>query len=165
MKAAGAVLAASLLFFLGVLTGAGRREAVPPPTAIPLGVVRAGGAAPAGGPAPASPSSPAPRGPARTTATTAPIPSTTTTVPMAGTVTTAPSDARGTVTTGPATTSTSAGPGQVEQVDNQVDCTPAGRRGKGHRSPCPSTTATTSTRAGPPGAQSTGAGSDGGAGR
>ena len=44
MKAAAAVLGASLLFFLGVLTGVGRREAVPPPTAIPLGVgERSGG--------------------------------------------------------------------------------------------------------------------------
>jgi len=57
VKAAAAVLGASLLFFLGVLTGAGRRESVAPPTAIPLGVV-----SPAGrGGAPATPSR-APRG-------------------------------------------------------------------------------------------------------
>ena len=38
MKVAAAVLGASLLFFLAVLTGAGRREALPPPAAIRLGV-------------------------------------------------------------------------------------------------------------------------------
>ena len=37
MKVAAAVLGASLLFFVGVLTGAGRREPVPPPAGIPLG--------------------------------------------------------------------------------------------------------------------------------
>src|SRR5207248_131114 len=50
VKAAAAVLAGSLLFFVGVLTGAGRREPVPPPRAIPLGVSN-----PAPGTAPATP--------------------------------------------------------------------------------------------------------------
>jgi hypothetical protein len=36
----------------------------------------------------------------------------------------------------------------VEQVDNQVDCAPAGRRGKDHRQPCPSTTTSTGTGSG-----------------
>jgi hypothetical protein len=60
-----------------------------------------------------------------------------------------------TVSTEPSTTSTTAPPGEVQPVDNQVDCAQTGKRGKGHRTPCPSTTATTS-------ATSNGSGSGGG---
>ena len=147
MKAAAAVLGASLLLFLGLVTGAGRREAVPPPTAIPLGVTRPAAGGPSGATSPSSPEPPT--GPARTTPSPTPKPSTTTTVPMAATVTTAttaPTAATG--TTAPAATATTAGPGQVEPVDNQVDCTSTGKRGQGHRAGCPSTTTSTGANAG-----------------
>jgi len=58
MKAAAAVLAASLLFFVGVLAGAGRRAAVPAPGAITLGVVQP--SSPSGAPG-SSPAVTAPR--------------------------------------------------------------------------------------------------------
>ena len=142
MKVAAAVLGASLLFFLGVLTGAGRREALPPPAAIRLGVG-----------APASPSDPSssPQTPASTPGATTPNP------PAAGsdtskvTATTTRTDvtvrpAPGGVTTttpgsgGEGTSTSTTDPGQVEQVGNQVDCRPAGKPGKGKKEPCPSTT-------------------------
>lgn len=148
MKAAAAVLGASLLFFLGVLTGAGRQESVPPPLAIPLGVADSTTSADRStSPSPSSPS--APGGAAATPTTTrsstppassppaaptgAPQPPTGT--PAAAPVTTTPAD--GTAT------STTVRPGQVEEVDNQVDCTPADKKGKGRREPCPSTTTAT----------------------
>jgi hypothetical protein len=164
VKAAAAVLAASLLFFVGVLTGAGRREPVSPPTAIPLGVVSPEAAASDGdGARPGR--SPSPPRPPRTTArmpatgpatpTTASTVTTSTTVttnpnqPEPGETTTTTSQPTGTTiaTTGnPATsttTSSSARSGDVEEVDGEVDCTSA-RRGKGKREPCESTTATSS---------------------
>ena len=142
MKVAAAVLGASLLFFLGVLTGAGRREALPPPAAIRLGV---------GAPAsPADPSS-SPETPASTSPqppVAGSTPSTATTTrsdvsvsPAPGGTTTSPGGS-GNDVTGPSTSATT-DPGQVEQVDNQVDCRPAGKPGKGKREPCPSTTAST----------------------
>jgi hypothetical protein len=164
MKAAAAVLAASLLFFLGVLTGAGRRGAVPPPGTITLGVVQAGSpSAPAGG-GPSSPASPA-RKAAKPPTTTKPASDSTPTTAAnpstaAGTGGSEPAgDGSGitgpagpsgetTTTTAPAepsATSTTAPPGQVQQVDNQVDCAQTGKRGKGHRTPCPSTTTTSAT--------------------
>ena len=135
MKVAAAVLGASLLFFLGVLTGAGRREALPPPAAIRLGV---------GAPAsPADPSTPPQTpGSSSSTATTATTNRTDVTVPPAPGVTT--TSTRGTGGGAPGTsTSTTATSAPVEQVDNQVDCRPAGKPGKGKREPCPSTTAST----------------------
>ena len=141
MKAAAAVLGASLLFFIGVLTGAGRREAVPPPTAIPLGAT--------GGPAVVSPGAPD-SGTKRTTTTTArsggtaPATGTTptsTSGPTPTTVATTGATAT-TATTAASSTTTSTESGQVQQVDNQVDCTSA-RKGKGKREPCPSTTSST----------------------
>lgn len=137
MKTAAAVLGASLLFFLGVLTGVGRREAVPPPTAIPLGAANTPAASDtAGQPAPADPST--------ETTTTAATPSTPAPPSSTGgpggstgaTVTTAASPAP----TAPSTTTTR--PGEVEQVDNQVNCRSEGK-GKGKREPCPSTTTAT----------------------
>ena len=137
MKVAAAVLGASLLFFLGVLTGAGRREALPPPASIRLGVGSPG--------SPADPST-SPETPANTPgATTAKPPATGSTSPAPTATTT-----RSAVTVPPAPTpstgsasSTTAPPGQAEQVDSQVDCRPAGKPGKGKREPCPSTTAST----------------------
>ena len=144
MKVAAAVLGVSLLFFVGVLTGAGRRESVPPPAAIPLGAVNQ----PAGSGA-SGPSSPAgaPNGGAKgtttttgRTGTTAPPVAGTTPTTTTGAPTTAGTSATATTTSSPPTTTES---GQVQQVDNQVDCTPAGKRGKGKREPCPSTTSST----------------------
>jgi hypothetical protein len=111
VKAAAAVLGASLLFFLGVLTGTGRRESIPPPVAIPLGVVDESAS---DGPAPT------PTGPSRPPA------------PVGTTSTTAPA----------ATTSTTARPGEVEEVDAEVDCSRGNGQGKGGREPCPTTTTT-----------------------
>ncbi|MDQ1567020.1 MAG: hypothetical protein QOF96_1900 [Actinomycetota bacterium] len=166
MKVAAAVLGVSLLFFLGVLTGAGRRGSVAPPGTITLGVVQPGSpSAPAGG-GPSSPASPAGKA-GRATTTTKPASASTPTTASnpssaagsggsgpagssdtgsAGTSPTGPSGET-TTATGPAepsSTSTTAPPGQVQPVDNQVDCAQTGKRGKGHRTPCPSTTATTS---------------------
>jgi hypothetical protein len=154
VKAAAAVLVASLVFFAGVLTGAGRREAVPPPAAISLGgpEVPAGRGAPrptspddapggaAKGTATSTATSTAATGPAGTTGSTAPpgAPATATT--------TAPTGAPTSPTTAPATsssTATTGAPGQVEQVDNQVDCRAERRQGKGKREPCPATTTST----------------------
>ena len=150
MKAAAAVLGASLLFFLGVLTGAGRRESIPPPAAIPLGVVDESASdgtgsrspAPDGrqptattpttstagpAPAPAGPSSPSdPSTPAGTPGAPGP-----------------PGSAGTTATTAPtavATTSTTARPGAVEEVDSEVDCSRGNGKAKGGREPCPTTT-------------------------
>ena len=126
MKAAAAVLGASLLFFLGVVTGAGRRESVPPPAAIPLRV--ANPAVPAAeSPSPSEPSG----GPGATSPTPGARPSGSS------------SPSAGTAPPTPATASPTAPPGRVEQVDNQVDCVPAGKKGKGQREPCPSTTTLT----------------------
>ena len=135
MKAAAAVLAGSLLFFVGVLTGAGRREPVPPPRAIPLGVSN-----PAPGTAPATPN----RTAKRPSTTTSKPPTATSPPPSAPQGT--PSSTVGTATTStpePATSSTTAVTGQIEPVDNQVDCAPAGKHARGQRSPCPSTTTAT----------------------
>jgi len=159
VKAAAAVLGASLLFFLGLLTGAGRREAVPPPTSIPLGVLSPTGAGGTPG-APGTPESPSATRPARapqSTSSTGKATTTTTAVPMAATGTTTPTGptassppgvpggAGGTTPNGPAaTTPSTARPGQVEQVDNQVDCSTAGQKGKAHdKEACPSTTEST----------------------
>ena len=131
MKVAAAVLAASLLFFLGVLTGAGRREPVRPPTAIPLGISNpAPGAVGATPDRTAKPSTTTSKPPVVTSPPASAPPGTSST-----TVVTAP-----TGTTGPATSSTTAGTGQIQPVDNQVDCAPAGKHARGQRSPCPSTT-------------------------
>jgi len=146
VKAAAAVLGASLLFFLGVLTGVGRREAVPPPAAIPLGSVnQPGGSGASQPPSPAG----APEGGAKPTTTTA-AGSGGTAPPAAGTTPTSTAGATPTTATPPTTATTSSsggttttGSGQVQQVDNQVDCTSAGKRGKGKREPCPSTTSST----------------------
>ena len=149
MKAAAAVLGASLLFFVGVLTGAGRREAVPPPAAITLGV--GAGSSPAGeppatGPRPSSPSpgatTPAP--PGATSSTTR----TDATTPPASTEPPVPDEppATTTSTTGggsDATATTTATTGRVEQVDGQVDCRSDRKPGKGKREPCPPTTTST----------------------
>ena len=139
MKAAAAVLGASLLFFLGVLTGAGRREAIPPPAAIPLGVGTS--ASPAEGPTP-------PQSTQSTSRATAPAagsnPSTATTATTTRTDATAPPAPANDATS----TSTTGGPGQVEKVDNEVDCRPAGKPGKGKREPCPSTTTSAETPGG-----------------
>jgi hypothetical protein len=151
VKAAAAVLGASLLFFLGVLTGAGRREAVPPPTAIPLGATNQ----PAGSGA-SRPSSGAPEGGTQRTTTTtartgarAPAAGTTPTSTTGATPTTNATTAT-TATINTSSTTTTTESGQVQQVDNQVDCTSAGKRGKGKREPCPSST-TSSTGVAPGG--------------
>lgn len=157
MKAAAAVLGASLLFFLGVLTGIGRRETVPPPTAIPLGVATPAGSSNGAADTPATRSPAPPRTP-RTTARAGASPTTASTVTTTSVTTaptgsgpsgnpaTTPQPTATTATTVEPTTSTTAASGGVEQVDGQVDCAPAGKRGKGQREPCPSTT--TSTAAG-----------------
>lgn len=144
MKAAAAVLGASLLFFLGVLTGVGRREAVPAPTAIPLGAV--------GTPAalePSRPPSPA-EGPARstTTAATGPAPATPSSTGGTTGTTAATAPTATTASTAPPSTTTTR-PGDVEQVDSQVECRSAGK-GKGKREPCPSTTTATGEAPGGP---------------
>ena len=165
MKAAAAVLGASLLFFLGVLTGAGRQEAVPPPVAIPLGVVDSTTGDGSSSSPPSSPS--APGGAARTTVTTRrPTPPAPTT--PAAPPTPSPPEPSGSpgppaetpAATAPATTppdgatpSTTVRPGRVEEVDNQVDCTPADKKGKGRKDSCPSTTATTDPAGGGRGGQ------------
>jgi hypothetical protein len=145
VKAAAAVLGASLLFFLGVLTGVGRREAVPPPAAIPLGALNtpASGTPASTGDAPADGAKPT----TTSTGATAPPATTPTGTPAATT-----GGPGATATTGPvATTAPTASPpaattgtsGGVEQVDGQVDCRSGGRQGKGKREPCPSTTTST----------------------
>jgi len=147
VKTAAAVLGASLLFFLGVLTGIGGRESVPPPPAIRLGVVDTPAASgpftstsPSGGPEDASPRP-------TTTAAKAPPATATPTGPVGPTAPTGVTPTTSTAsTTGPTTTPSSTGttgPGQVQQVDNQVDCRSSGKRGKGQRQPCPSTTSST----------------------
>jgi hypothetical protein len=165
VKAAAAVLGASLLFFFGVLTGLGRREAVAPPTAIPLGVEAPGSAAAGGNGSSGtrSPSPPrSPRSTAGTQATRPATPTTASTVTTSTTVPTSPGEpepGETTTTTQPtATTITTAGEptstttppparsGEVEQVDGEVDCTSAGGRNRGKRQPCASTT--TSSRDG-----------------
>lgn len=167
MKAAAAVLVGSLLFFVGVLTGAGRREAVPAPAAISLGAtgpVHPAGSSPAGVPAPkptaSTPSPSAGRGPTATTApgreagpgstpvTSAPVTSPPAAPGNPATATTAPVASTPGATAPPAATSTSSttGPGNVQQVDNQVDCTRPGK-GRGRRAPCPSTTSSTASTA------------------
>ena len=164
MKAAAAVLGASLLFFVGVLTGVGRRESIPPPAAIPLGVVqsttsdpaapassssggRSAGKSPATRPAPGvPPASVTPTSPSRPSGSPgSSAPAGATSGTTGPTVTTVPSD----VTPAPesSTTTATTGQGQVQPVDNQVDCTSTGRRGKARQQPCPSTT----TSAGGPG--------------
>ncbi|HZQ78602.1 MAG TPA: hypothetical protein VFE55_14805 [Acidimicrobiia bacterium] len=156
MKAALAVLAASFLFFVGVLTGAGRREAVPPPPAIPLGVLTPAGSAGSPGLSgtPGTPATNSPARPAlRSGASTGPGPTTPATAAPAATppatASPAPPGAGGppgagapgaTTTTAPAASTTTTRPGHVEHVDNQVDCSSAGRRGKAQRQPCPSST-------------------------
>jgi hypothetical protein len=144
VKAAAAVLGASLLFFLGVLTGVGRREAVPPPAAIPLGVLNA----PPSGTSPSTGDAPADGAKRTTTTTAATAPPATTPTSTGGQMGTPGA----TATTGPATTAPTASPttattaksGGVEQVDGQVDCRSGRKQGKGKPEPCPSTT-TTST--------------------
>jgi hypothetical protein len=152
VKIAAAVLGAALLFFLGVLTGTGRHESVPPPVAIPLGVVDQS----ASDAAPESPSSGDDRGGGgRTTPTTAPPATSSTTTGSStpsgsreSTATTAPPPpptastmpAPSTSTTAPATTSTTAPPGQVEEVDSEVDCSRGRGKGKGGRQPCETAT-------------------------
>lgn len=135
MKAAAAVLGASLIFFLGVLTGVGRQEAVPPPAAIPLGAANA----PAGSDTSGQPSD-APKG----TTTTAAIPSAPGTPSGTGGTTgstTVTTSTTATSSTTPSSTTTTR-PGDVEQVDSQVNCRSRGE-GKGKREPCPSTTTAT----------------------
>jgi hypothetical protein len=152
VKAAAAMLGASLLFFLGVLTGAGRRESVPPPAAITLGVEAPTSAdgTPAGRPRPSTPP-PTTRGdgssPSTTTSSTSRTEGTTPSGPTGPTgpgepssttsTTGAPSDVTAT------TTATTADPGRVEQVDGQVDCRSGRKQGKGKREPCPATTTST----------------------
>ncbi len=148
MKVAAGVLAASLLFFLGVMTGAGRQEAAAPPMAIPLGVASQ---AEEGGDGKATPTSPTTRKPGTVKTTTStrvatPSPADPSSPAIAPTPTPPapiPDPAQPPATTAPPTTATTARSGEVEQVDSQVDCAPAGRRGRGRREPCPSTTTTT----------------------
>jgi hypothetical protein len=156
VRAAAAVLAASLIFFLGVLTGVGRREAVPPPAAITLGAVDG----PAASDVPERPPPDAPQGTVTTATSVAPAPVTPpstgeptgpggTTGATATTVTTATTGpaTTGTATTGapaatrPASTTTTR-PEDVEEVDGQVNCRSQGK-GTGKREPCPSTTTAT----------------------
>lgn len=148
MKVAAGVLAASLLFFLGVMTGAGRRESAPPPVAIPLGAVSPAGQGAGKAPTPTSPPTRQPGGGAAktTTSTSAATPPPTdpsSTATTATTAATAPApDPAAPDSTAPPTTSTTARSGDVEQVDSQVDCARAGRRGRDRREPCSSTTTT-----------------------
>lgn len=137
------MLGASLLFFLGVVTGVGRRETVPPPAAIPLGVLdRPAGQGPSH---PASPAS-TPEEEGDRTAATGPAPTdrTNTTGPAATpggtgpTATTATPPSTNPASTAPSSTTTTRS-GEVEQVDSQVNCRSQGK-GKGKREPCPSTT-------------------------
>jgi hypothetical protein len=150
VKAAAAVLGASLLFFLGVLTGAGRRESVPPPAVIPLGAPTRSGANPPAVPAPPVTAYPSQPKAAPSTATTPQSPPTDATAPTGSTNPAGPGTApESTATT--ATTATSAASstttttesGRTQQVDGQVDCSSAGKRGNGKREPCPSTTTST----------------------
>ena len=144
MKAAAAVLGASLLFFLGVLTGIGRRESVAAPSAIPLGAVNM----PAASGASTSPTR-APEGGAKptTTTTAAKAPAATTPTGPGGPTSTGVTATTSTAsTTSPTTalgTTSTTGSGQVQQVDNHVDCRSTGKPGKGKREPCPSTTSST----------------------
>jgi hypothetical protein len=155
VKAAAAVLGASLLFFLGVLTGAGRRESVPPPAAITLGVEAPTPAdgTPPGRPRPSTSPTTTPgngSSPSTTTSSTSRTEATTPSGPTGPTVpadpssTTSTTEARSDVTA--TTTATTADPGRVEEVDGQVDCRSNRKQGKGKRQPCPSTT-TSSTEA------------------
>jgi len=134
VKAAAAVLGASLLFFLGVLTGTGRRESVPPPMAIPLGVVDPSASASDGT------GSEPPSSDGQESTSTTRTPST------GGPATTATSTPSTTAQTGPppapSTTVTTAPPGGVEKVDSEVDCSRGNGKGKGAREPCPTTTTT-----------------------
>jgi hypothetical protein len=152
VKVAAAVLGASLLFFLGVLTGAGRSQSVPAPGVITLGVVQPANPA---GPVPAprtaktSPTATATSKSSPSTATTSRSAASTTTATAGSAVTTAPTGPTSDTAppTEPTATSTTAPPGQVEPVDNQVDCAQTGKGGNGHRTPCPSTTTTSTTSA------------------
>jgi len=156
MKAAAAVLVASLLFFAGVLTGADRRAAVAPPAPIPLGMTapaRPGGPSTPGR-SPAEPAAP-PAGQASTTTTAArpdngpapaPAPTPLPAAPAATATTATTAATPGPTTTATATT-TSTGSGGVEQVDNRIECSQTGKRGGGRRSPCPSTTSSTAATA------------------
>lgn len=139
MKAAAAVLGASLIFFIGVLTGVGRREAVPPPAAIPLGAANA----PAGSDTSGQPSpDDAPKGTTTTAANpSAPGTPSGTGGPTGSTVVTVTTATTATSSTTPSSTTTTR-PGDVEQVDSQVNCRSQGE-GKGKREPCPSTTTAT----------------------
>jgi hypothetical protein len=139
VKAAAAVLGASMLFFLGVLTGIGRRESVPAPSAIPLGVIDTPAAS--GTSTSTSPSG-APEGGSKRTTTTTTAEAPPATAAPTGVTSTTSAVSTTSPTTAPTTTGTS-GPGQVQQVDNQVDCRSSGKRGKGQRQPCPSTTSST----------------------
>jgi hypothetical protein len=151
VKAAAAVLGASLLFFLGVLTGAGRRESVPPPAVIPLGAATRSGANPPAVPAPpATAKNPSQPKAGPSTATTPQSPPTDATAPTASTNPagpgTAPESTATTATTATSTassTTTTTESGRTQQVDGQVDCSSAGKRGNGKRGPCPSTTTST----------------------
>ena len=147
MKAAAAVLAGSLLFFLGVVTGVGRRESVPPPGPIPLGAVAnpappsdplpPGTGAPGdatGAPVTTGPAAPTPPASTSPTSPTRPPGSPNSPGPVSETPVSPPTSAT-TVTTGSSITTR-----PVEQVGNQVDCT---KRGRGKREPCPSTTTAT----------------------
>ena len=136
MKAAAAVLGASLLFFLGVLTGTGR-ESVPPPMAIPLGVVDQS-ASDGTVSEPPSPDGQDSTSTTRTPSTAGPAPTPTgpsTPAAPSTTAQTAPPPA-------PSTTVTTAPPGGVEKVDSEVDCSRGNGKGKGGREPCPTTTTT-----------------------
>lgn len=137
MKGAAAVLAASLLFFLGVLTGTGRRESIPPPEAIRLGVVDQSASDGVDSQPPASDGG----GPTATTQT----PSTADTAPTPtrpSTPATAPTPAPTAPPAAPSTTATTARPGPVEEVDSEVNCSKGNGKGKRDREPCPTTTTT-----------------------
>ena len=136
MKGAAAVLAASLLFFLGVLTGTGGRESVPPPGAIRLGVVDR--SAPDGaGSEPPSTDGGGPAGTTPTPSTADPAPTPT----RPSTPATSPTTAA-TARPAPSTTATTARTGPVEEVDSEVNCSKGNGKGKGDREPCPTTTTT-----------------------
>jgi hypothetical protein len=141
VKAAAAVLAASLLFFLGVLTGTGRRESVPPPGAIRLGVVDQPTSDGAGSQPPAADSG-EPTATMPTPPTTGQTPASTPIPTGASTPPTSPTSAPTPPPTAPPTTATTARPGPVEEVDSEVDCSRGSGKAKGGREPCPTTTTT-----------------------